>query len=305
MNGVIRHAFLKEYTLEVENVSISFLTMGKNATKENPDASLRDLFHTHTFTELFVCRRGSLTVDTECGSFSLNSGDVAIIPSDYRHTMRYQNFELSQTEMTSLGLMAVRQKKAVSNDLYTPFYELLFAHGIAVCRNCADLVEDLCLLDAFQKNEAPLKVLLRLLTALLTLTEKKWETVGTRVALKEKRTAENSIDMTRVALIEEMINAHYLEDLTADALANMVYVSRRQLDRIVAARYGTSLRAVINDKRLRYAERLLKDTDRTLEEIRTAVCYTSASAFNRAFRDLYGITPGEYRRRKTDEQGLK
>ena len=300
MNGVIRHAFLKEYTLEVENVSISFLTMEKNATKGNPDASLRDLFHTHTFTELFVCRRGSLTVDTECGSFSLNSGDVAVIPSDYRHTMRYQNFELSQTEMTSLGLMAVRQKKAVSNDLYTPFYELLFAHGIAVCRNCPDLVEELCLLDTFQKNEVPFKVLLRLLTALLTLTEKKWETVGTRAQLKQKRTAENSIDMTRVALIEEMINAHYLEDLTADALANMVYISRRQLDRIIVARYGRPLRAVINEKRIRYAERLMKDTDRTFEEIRTAACFPSIASFNRVFQDAYGVTPSEYRRQLTD-----
>ena len=287
---------LKEYNLKIENASLCLLTMKKNASPKMSDASLRDILHTHTFAEIFVCRRGALTIESEFASVVLGEGDIAVVPADCRHTMRYQDFAVSRTEMGSLGVMLARQKRASNHDVYTPLYELLSLRGLTVYRKSPDLAHELYRLSLLQNSDASPKFLLHLPIALFELSERKGESVGD-MSVKIGRAANESVDMARVALIEETINSHYLETLSADSLAETVHVSRRQLDRIIAARYGMSLHAILNEKRIRYAERLIKDTNRTLEEIRVDSCFPSASSFNRVFRDTYGVTPSEYRRK--------
>ena len=104
------------------------------------------------------------------------------------------------------------------------------------------------------------------------------------------------MDISRLTLIEEIINLRYLEDLKSEQIAELVFVSRRQLDRIIMRRYGMSLRQVLNEKRLKYAIKQLNDTARTTEEIAQNSGYNSKSAFYRAFFDAYGMTPAEYRK---------
>jgi transcriptional regulator GlxA family with amidase domain len=55
--------------------------------------------------------------------------------------------------------------------------------------------------------------------------------------------------------------------------------------------------AYLRTVRVQASRRLLTTTSRTLAEIAAAVGFTDQSHFTKRFREVTGITPGEYRRR--------
>ena len=50
--------------------------------------------------------------------------------------------------------------------------------------------------------------------------------------------------------------------------------------------------------RMHQATRLLREGDRKLADVARTVGYESDAAFNRAFKRILGVTPGEYRRER-------
>ena len=66
---------------------------------------------------------------------------------------------------------------------------------------------------------------------------------------------------------------------------------RRKLDE-----EGTSYRAILNDTRRDLAMAYIRDTESAFGEIAWLLGFSSAEAFQRAFKRWSGQTPGEYRR---------
>lgn len=63
---------------------------------------------------------------------------------------------------------------------------------------------------------------------------------------------------------------------------------------------GETLVDYLNEKKMRYAKRLLRTTELTTLEISEMVGYMSLSSLNHSFKKAYGITPSEYRKKKTE-----
>jgi AraC-like DNA-binding protein len=91
--------------------------------------------------------------------------------------------------------------------------------------------------------------------------------------------------------------AHLDETLTVGAVAAAVHVSERTLARRFAEETGMTWRQYLRRARLIRAMELLADADPKIIDIAYAVGFTSLSAFNHAFRDFAGETPGSYRKR--------
>jgi len=53
----------------------------------------------------------------------------------------------------------------------------------------------------------------------------------------------------------------------------------------------------LNKVRIEKAKELLKDSSMSLSEIASQVGYSNAGYFNRIFKKIVGITPGQYRNR--------
>ena len=96
--------------------------------------------------------------------------------------------------------------------------------------------------------------------------------------------------------IEEYMLAHFAEPLTEEDLAEEMHLSKRQVSRILRQLFGKSFRQMLIDIRLSRAAQLLSDTDMPLEDIASAVGYTSLSGFYTAFRKKYALSVGDYRR---------
>lgn len=86
-------------------------------------------------------------------------------------------------------------------------------------------------------------------------------------------------------------------DLTLDALADRMGLSRHQLSHYLNRHRGMNFNRFLNELRVREAMALLAaDRDRTVLAIAFEVGFNSKSSFNEVFQRLSGMTPTEYRK---------
>ena len=76
-------------------------------------------------------------------------------------------------------------------------------------------------------------------------------------------------------------------------------LSESSLSKVIKQYTGRTFQDHLLDKRFQQAQSLLRETDIPIDEISVSVGYENFSFFYRKFKQLYGITPREYRTRKT------
>lgn len=91
--------------------------------------------------------------------------------------------------------------------------------------------------------------------------------------------------------------------LTIGELATKFFVSPAQLKKCFYSVYGESVQAYIRAEKMRSAAYILETTGQTISETASAYGYDNSSKFSRAFREVMGVSPTEYRNglRRTDE----
>lgn len=83
-------------------------------------------------------------------------------------------------------------------------------------------------------------------------------------------------------------------------LADIVGIGESQLSRVLNNEMNTDFHTLINSQRARYAHKVLQaesHINETLEEIGFFCGFKSRITFHRHFTSLYGITPGEFRKK--------
>lgn len=97
--------------------------------------------------------------------------------------------------------------------------------------------------------------------------------------------------------IDACIKNHDGEALALSRLAKSLGYSEFYVSRKFSEISGMSLRDYMRFRRLAFALTELRDTDRGILDIALDYGFSSHEAFTRAFRDAYGITPSEYRKK--------
>lgn len=104
-----------------------------------------------------------------------------------------------------------------------------------------------------------------------------------------------------VAGIQCYIRDHLDQDLSLNALSIRFNMNPNYLSRFFRDNTGHKLHDYITDMRLGTAERLLRSSNRKINEIAHCVGYDSSHTFIRAFRRQFGCTPADYRIKKSTE----
>lgn len=99
----------------------------------------------------------------------------------------------------------------------------------------------------------------------------------------------------RASRINRFIEDHLSEDTGIDQLAAHMRLSRRQMVRVVREIYGIGFREKLLYARMDRAAWLLRTTADPVMRIVEAAGYQSQTAFQRAFREHFGMTPAAYR----------
>ena len=96
--------------------------------------------------------------------------------------------------------------------------------------------------------------------------------------------------------MDEAILRHDDQALTLCALAQRLHYSEYHATRKFRQLAGMPLRTYLHQRRLAFALKEVRDTDRPLLDIALDYGFSGQEAFTRAFRALYGVAPGAYRR---------
>ena len=87
-----------------------------------------------------------------------------------------------------------------------------------------------------------------------------------------------------------------MDDLTIEDLAKSVFLSSRQVRRIIKKQRGCTFSQLITQMKMKSACELLKTTDMKVTEIASRIGYDSLSGFYSAFKSYHKILPKEYRK---------
>jgi len=98
-----------------------------------------------------------------------------------------------------------------------------------------------------------------------------------------------------VAAVDVMVS-HCEEPLTLGEVASRVGVSEDHLGRLFRGAFGVAAASYYTRMRIAVACRLLKDTDAKMDDVAHRVGYSGAAKLSRAFKEVMGIRPGEFRR---------
>ena len=106
----------------------------------------------------------------------------------------------------------------------------------------------------------------------------------------------NDIDRDFISRLQSIIKENMTDsDFGVESIGGKIGLSRVQLYRKVKAITGTSVVDLLRRARLQQADRLLKETSKSISEIAYEVGFSSPSYFTKCYKDEYGILPGETR----------
>jgi AraC family transcriptional regulator len=110
------------------------------------------------------------------------------------------------------------------------------------------------------------------------------------------RITQEGLDRRRLSRVLDYIEANLESDLTVDHLASIACLSRFHFARAFKAGIGQAPHQYVSAKRLERAKGLLMRGDQPLVDIALALNFSCQANFTRAFRQVTGQTPGQYRR---------
>ena len=230
--------------------------------------------HTHFTYEIFFVTQGSLTVTGEDFNKTFERS-VIIIPPRFKH----------YTVPDSKG-----------------GYCLLFSVTKSSFQNIrSDSITDFPMTDdiAFYINKLAQKVTSRTKTAdqdckclTLLLFSELSESVykDSRIFKPRQFVSEN------ISRIDGYINSHIGQRFTLEDLSRAVFLSTRQVSRIIEKEYSKSFVELVTEKRLAAAEMFLKNTTLKISDIAARTFPENANYFYTLFKKKHGTTPLNYRK---------
>jgi AraC family transcriptional regulator len=114
-------------------------------------------------------------------------------------------------------------------------------------------------------------------------------------AASEKPDFRDGLPIRQLRKVEDYVRDLLAEDISVEALAELVDLSPFHFSRVFKHATGMSPLQFVTRERITRAQQLIRETSRSLVEIALEVSYTSPSSFSKAFRRITGVTPTEFR----------
>ena len=95
----------------------------------------------------------------------------------------------------------------------------------------------------------------------------------------------------------EYIDSHLDETLTLESISKQFHFSPYYFHRIFSLIVGKTIAVHVRDRRLLFACVQLASTNKSVINVALDSGYNSAQSFTRAFKNVYGFSPAEYRKR--------
>jgi AraC family transcriptional regulator len=101
-----------------------------------------------------------------------------------------------------------------------------------------------------------------------------------------------------VNIIDRQLGNYFDDEITLSALAGELGYSQYHITKQFRSLTGITFRNYLRLRRLAYSVIELRDSEKRIIDVACDYGFNSQEAYTRAFKETYGITPNEYRKRK-------
>ena len=122
----------------------------------------------------------------------------------------------------------------------------------------------------------------------------------TLIAYLSRESSESNRSVVQYAILH-IRNANPAE-LSIQSIADALSISTGHLSRVFHQETGKKLVDYLQEVRMEHAARLIRENELTNEQVCSAVGYSRVQYFSAKFKEYYGVTLNEYRRRCLSEQ---
>lgn len=136
-----------------------------------------------------------------------------------------------------------------------------------------------------------------LLVACVKLTALKERRLSSTVKVFRVFKQDDNYQFTRIERVLEFIHQNLEMPLSVELLAEKSCWSRWQLQRVFSNETGLSVANYVREVKLSKAAENLVNSEGRIVDIALKFGFNSEVSFNRAFKQMFGCTPGQYKRR--------
>ena len=288
----LRNEYLLKLGLDPNNL-YQELEMESRFADTHRDTSFSNAglhLHSHSFYELLYCRN-TCGVEYLVGAerYRLQKGDIVIVPPGVSHRPLLPEH---MTQPYMRDVLWLSQEFFTTMEQIVPAGELHRISGTRLLRTAATQWESLGELFHHGVEEAERREVgweLAVMGNTLQLMACLCRTVQDRTARPLRAEKPELLDRI-LAHIEENLQ----EKLTLGEVARQFYVSQSTVSQIFREKMGVSFYRCVTQRRLIAAKSFIME-GYALETVAGGVGFSDYSAFYRAFRQEYGISPRQYR----------
>lgn len=108
---------------------------------------------------------------------------------------------------------------------------------------------------------------------------------------------DNEDDLTLIREVESYISEYYCSDtFTVDSILKKTYTSYHKLNFLFKSIHGMTISEYIRNKRIERSREMIADNVKSISQIAYEIGYSSISNYILAFKKIYRITPGKYKK---------
>lgn len=279
---------LKTYKISLKDVKATFTKdiSFKSPIIETPINTVEEVkdIHFHLEHELFFLTNGPLTVNLNTEKRVYEKG-IVIIPAYIPHYSKSSkgNFRL---------LVKFDKNDHEKSSLYNPIFNFLNSQNIINLPLNENIIFYVNELDkTFDKEDG---VQDEKITACFTLLLIE---LANSFNIKIKKDTAIETEQKYVPIINHIIHNEFDKKIDLTYIANKLYLSKKQVSRIIKKNFNCSLSELITQKKLSVACLLLTETDLPISKIISSINFETPNYFYTLFKQTYNLSPLQYRKK--------
>lgn len=246
--------------------------------------------HKHSFVEMHYIMQGRCSYTAEKSLHDLAPGQLLIIPPGMIHMLTQVHSTIARLVLSLHIQPPPSQAQGPSRALYDAFHvSAPLVLDVPPESTLAEALSHIVTLSRVNEQSFSVRESLRAYTTLLMAA------LSESLIKHPVPDTPPSLSAPQSFLIEQFFGSAYMDE-GAPALAQMLGVGTRQLDRILLDQFGMNFREKLNHTKLNYAVQLLSNRALSIEQVAHLLGYSTATAFGTFIKKETGQTPTQLRR---------
>lgn len=246
--------------------------------------------NTHSTYEFHFIASGSFTVVLDTGSFEAGAGEFYVTAPGVHHEQRSSGHSRNVEYCINCNIQLIEDKPSEACQVL----QLLRDTPCACFKDTAGILKlfEMALQEAYHQYIGFYSNIQGLAAMIVMNTAR---VLGQNNPLRYDIPLKTKKDNFRFVQIEKFVEDNIGSPLSTKDIARFMFLSERQVCRIVEESRGISTKDFIMQMKLAKARQLLKDTGLSVKQIADSLGFSSEYYFNQFFKREEGYPPGLFR----------